>query len=139
MRAMNVTLPIRAYSILNERGHWSERAKVAKGQRATAHMLLRAANAPKGLPVHVRVVRIAPRALDGHDNLGASLKNCIDGIADYFGVTDNDERIRFECAQEKGKPKEYAVRIEITETQGRSPDAQAESSKPEIALLGGRT
>lgn len=136
---MNVTLPIHTVSTLNTREHFMTKAKRAKLNRHGAAWGLRAANVPKGLPVHVRVVRVAPRALDGHDNLGASLKACIDGVADYFGVADNDERIRFECAQEKGKPKEYAVRIEITET---SPDAQTESSKPEtegaVALLGGR-
>lgn len=61
--------------------------------------------------VDVTIVRIAPRAFDD-DNFIASCKALRDGIAESFGLTDNDPRITFWYEQAHGKPKEYAVRIE---------------------------
>jgi hypothetical protein len=60
----------------------------------------------------VRLTRIAPRQLDD-DNLRGSLKAARDGVADWLGVPDNDPRIRWDYAQEKGKPKTYAVRVDV--------------------------
>lgn len=34
-------------------------------------------------------------------------------IADWLGVNDNDKRITWKYEQERGKPKEYAARIEV--------------------------
>jgi hypothetical protein len=34
----------------------------------------------------VRVVRVAPRELDSHDNIAHALKACTDGVADFLGV-----------------------------------------------------
>jgi hypothetical protein len=112
---LTVTLPIRAASVANLREHWSKRASRAKMHRTTAWAELRAADKEPRLlgPVLVRLVRIAPRALDGHDNLRASLKATVDGVADWLGVPDNDPRVQWDYAQEKGKPKTYAVRIEV--------------------------
>ena len=35
-------------------------------------------------------------------------------IADRLGISDNDPRVEWRYAQERGKPKEYAARVEIT-------------------------
>ena len=61
--------------------------------------------------VDVTIVRIAPRLLDD-DNYVASCKALRDGIADAFKMRDNDPRITFWYEQRRGKPKEYAARIE---------------------------
>ena len=61
----------------------------------------------------VTITRVAPRPLDSHDNLRSSLKAVVDGISDWLGVKDNDERIEWAYAQERGAPKTYAVRIEV--------------------------
>ncbi len=110
-----VTLPIKAVSVLNEREHWAKKASRAKLHRTTAWAALRAADKEPRLlgPVKVRVTRIAPRPLDSHDNLAASVKNVVDGIADWLGVKDNDPRITWLYRQERGAPKTYAVRVEV--------------------------
>lgn len=70
-------------------------------------------------PAVVTMTRISPGTLDD-DNLRPALKSIRDGIADAFGVKDNDPRIEWRYAQERGKPKAYAVRIRI-ETKGNQP------------------
>jgi hypothetical protein len=71
------------------------------------------------LPAVVTMTRISAGTLDD-DNLQPALKAIRDGIADAFGVKDNDPRIEWQYAQERGKPRDYAVRIRI-ETKGNQP------------------
>lgn len=65
------------------------------------------------------MTRIAPRKLDD-DNLPVSMKWIRDEIANMLipgkalGQADSDHGIKWTYAQEKGKPKEYAVRIDVT-------------------------
>ena len=47
------------------------------------------------------------------DNLASSLKAVRDGVADAMGVDDGCSRIQWCYAQRKGKPREYAVLVEI--------------------------
>lgn len=110
-----VTLPIRAESVSNLREHWVKRAGRAKSHRMQAWAELRAADKEPRLlgPVTVTLTRIAPRPLDSHDNLRASLKAVVDGAADWLGVKDNDPRVSWAYAQERAAPKTYAVRIEV--------------------------
>lgn len=104
-----IHLPVRLVSVANLREHWRVRAIRAKGHRQAALMV------PKepGLPCTVLLTRIAPRQLDD-DNLRSAFKALRDGIADRLGVKDNDPRVRWEYAQERGRPKEYAARVTIT-------------------------
>lgn len=97
---------------LNAREHWRARASRTKRERQTAHWLLADEKCPV-LPVTVRLVRVSPRRFDD-DNLQGAFKAIRDGVADAFGIPDNDPRIRFQYDQERGEPNEYAVRIEIT-------------------------
>lgn len=112
---ITVTIPMRLVSVANMREHWATKATRAKSQRILAWAELKAADkAPRLLgPVIVTMTRIAPRSLDD-DNLRASLKAVRDGVADWLQVNDNDSRVRWEYGQERGKPKTYAVRIEVT-------------------------
>ena len=70
------------------------------------------------LPCIVKIVRIGPRPLDS-DNLQMSAKSVRDYIASLLipgkrvGRADDDTRIEWQYFQEKGKPKQYALRIEI--------------------------
>jgi hypothetical protein len=111
---LTVTLPIRAESVSNLREHWSKRASRAKLHRSTAYACLRSVDHGRlpTCPIVVKLTRVAPRQLDD-DNLRGSLKAARDGVADWLGVPDNDPRIRWDYAQEKGKPKTYAVRVEV--------------------------
>jgi len=74
------------------------------------------------LPATVRLTRVAPRMLD-IDNLWAGMKATIDTVADILipglkpGHADGDERLKFECCQKKGNPKEYSLEIEIFDSE----------------------
>ena len=112
---IRVQYPCRTVSALNVREHPMARARRVKRERTNAWLALRQVTAERyELPIVITVTRIAPRALDGHDNLGASLKPTIDGIADFLGVADNDPRVTFKTAQERGLPKFYGIRIEVS-------------------------
>lgn len=96
----------------NAREHWRARASRTRREREAAHWTLLDTKRPK-LPVVVRLIRIAPRALDD-DNLSGVFKAIRDGVADAYGIADNDKtKIRFEYEQERGAPHQYGVRIEV--------------------------
>ncbi len=108
-----VMLPIKAESPNRTSGeHWSARRKRAELHRSTALWQMRASGIEPALPVVVTMTRIGPREFD-RDNNVASLKNAIDGVADFFGVADNDKRIEWRYGQRRGAPKEYAVEVAI--------------------------
>jgi hypothetical protein len=77
-------------------------------------LLVRAARPaiPESGAVAITLTRIAPRVLDT-DNLASGLKAVRDGVADALGVNDGSSRLTWRYAQERGKPREYAVRVEI--------------------------
>ena len=104
------TIPIRTVSTLNLREHWRTRAKRAKEHRGISYAYAHWYKKELHLARMVRLVRVAPRKLDD-DNLAASAKSLVDGIADAAGL--NDREMRWEYAQERGRPREYAVRVEI--------------------------
>lgn len=60
----------------------------------------------------VTLTRIALRKLDD-DNLSRSFKAIRDQIADQMGINDGSDLFTWKYAQERGTPKQYAVRIEI--------------------------
>jgi hypothetical protein len=113
---MIVSIPLIAINPLNRRECWQARARRARLHRGDTWRALKAAKAPYALPCTVTVTRVSTRALDAHDGLPASLKGCVDGIADWLDVKDNDPRVQWVYAQAKGKPKEYAVLVEIVST-----------------------
>jgi hypothetical protein len=62
---------------------------------------------------YVMLTRVAPRKLD-FDNLTSSLKAARDEVAKQLGFSDdNDARLQFDYSQEKGAPKEYAVKVTL--------------------------
>lgn len=109
---MIIELPLRIESVANKREHWAAKAKRTKAHRQTAWALMAQKRRPK-LPCIVTLTRIAPRQLDD-DNLRSAFKAVRDGIADRLGVNDRDQRVVWIYAQERGKPKEYSARIEIS-------------------------
>jgi hypothetical protein len=116
---LSITAPIRLVSVTNLREHWAKKARRAADHRGLVRTLLANQGAWKhGFPVVVTITRIAPRALDG-DNAQAAAKNCRDGVADHLGVPDNDPRVTWLYAQERGGVGEYAVRIEIKQGGGQ--------------------
>jgi len=111
---IDVLLPVRTWSEANLRTHWGKRARRAKKQRQAARLLVRAARPalPVSGAIAITLTRIAPRVLDT-DNLASGLKAVRDGVADALRLDDGSSRLTWRYAQEKGKPREYAVRVEI--------------------------
>jgi hypothetical protein len=111
-----VFLPIRTVSEANRAGsqHWRVRHKRAKEQRGLAAMLARNTfgKAPS-LPLTITLTRIAPRELDD-DNLSSSQKHVRDGLADWLGVDDRSKQITWVYRQERGAPRTYGVRVEVS-------------------------
>lgn len=123
VRDAEITLGMRLHSPMNgSHGHWSVQANRRKRERRQAGLACGGllAEYRKGLAegylpgVDVTITRIAPRELDD-DNLRAGAKSVRDGITDALGLRDDrDRRLRWLYSQERGKPKQYAVRITVT-------------------------
>jgi hypothetical protein len=118
-RIVSWQLPIKAASEANSSEHWTKKAKRHGIQK---FLVKRAYHCDKPefiFPCTVTLTRIAPRTLDLHDNLRMSLKWVADAVSECLipgkaaGRADDDKRITWEYRQEKGKPREYAVKIEI--------------------------
>lgn len=105
-----VTLPLRLDSMLNLRLHHMSKHRKVKAQLEAVAWVV-----PLGLPVPCTVIltRIAPRELDG-DNLQGAFKAVRDSVAQRLGVDDKDGPVTWLYSQERGKPREYGVRISIT-------------------------
>jgi hypothetical protein len=116
-------LPIKTASEANSSEHWCKKAKRHKLQKRWIAAVFHREKPQLTLPCHVVLSRIAPRELDYHDNLPCSLKYIADSIAEQItgnyipGRADDSKEITWEYKQEKGKPKEYAVKIEIMQVE----------------------
>lgn len=113
--SITIELPLRIESVANRREHWAARAR-----RTKQHRIAALAVRPHPLPRVVTITRIAPRRLDD-DNLVGGAKALRDGIADRLGVDDADPRVMWRYAQERGRRKEYAVRIRIEPMSAATP------------------
>lgn len=115
---IEITLPIKTVNEANgSHGHWRVKASRRKQQRTmsfgmTSMRLPIPCNRDGILPAVVTMSRMSAGTLDD-DNLRVSLKAIRDGIADAFGIADNDTRISWQYAQEKCKRGTYGVRITI--------------------------
>jgi hypothetical protein len=97
---------------LNRREHWSKRH-----ERNTEHQArVRWALGPQGdslLPCIVTLTRISPRTMDDDGNV-AAFKWVRDEVARWLGADDSPRSGIVWCyKQQRGEPKQYAVRIEI--------------------------
>ena len=104
-----------------DRRHWAARARATRAWRTTAFLV----GASEGLAalelgggIVIRMVRVRSRGPEADDdNATASFKPVRDGLADaIFGAGkgpthDNDPRIRWEVAQERGA--RAGVRVDI--------------------------
>lgn len=89
------------------------RTRRVKAARQGVHWALKQIAKP-AFPCVVLMTRIAPstNGLDAHDNLPGSLKPCVDGVADWLGVRDDDKRVEWRYGQERGT--DYAVRVTVS-------------------------
>jgi hypothetical protein len=94
---------------LNSRQKWEAVSFPARRARASVSSHLTAFRFPKDLPCTIRMTRYGPRLMDEGCGNNAALKPVRDGTADYFGVKDNDPRIKWEYAQQVAPA--YGVRV----------------------------
>jgi len=119
----SLRIPIKTVSEANSSEHWTKKHKRHKAQKLAVGLYFRGdvskAVLQAGLPLHIVITRIAPRELDEGDNLPMSVKPIRDYLAALIkpglqiGRADGTSDFAFDVTQEKGKPKEYAVRIEF--------------------------
>lgn len=98
-------------SLANVRMHWAKRAKLMRSHRMLGALMANTLHW-RGERAVVRLTRIAPRELDS-DNLVSSFKGFRDGVAQAFGIDDRNPIITWTYAQERGAPKQCAVRITL--------------------------
>lgn len=110
--SVTIDLPLRLGRGLNDRKHWAPRSKQAKAERQCAHLLVKHRYDKPPLPVVVTLVRLSAGTLDD-DNLQGAFKAVRDGVADAYGIPDNDPRLRFQYAQERAKRGTAGVRVVI--------------------------
>lgn len=121
MKILSFTIPIRTVSEANSSEHWVKKHKRHWQQKLLIKSAFIKEKIDVSLPCKITVVRIAPRALDKHDNLRTSLKYIVDAISENItgikkaGRADDIEGFEWEYDQRKGKAKEYAVEITIEE------------------------
>ena len=120
LEKVEIEIPIRTVSEANVSEHWTKKHKRKKQQRKICTFYLKSTSRISEkvkLPCCITLTRIAPRSLDIGDNLPMSFKHLRDVIAEILtgdirpGLADSDDRLTWEYKQEKGKPKQYAVRI----------------------------
>ena len=118
---IEITLPIKIKSELNIREHWSVRHKRHKKLHKLIWLSFLPHKASISLPCVITLTRVAMRALDD-DNLIGAFKTIRDYVADQIipglkmGRADGDPRITWKYEQRKGLPKEYACCILIEDT-----------------------
>jgi hypothetical protein len=109
---------LKTVSESNSSEHWSKKAKRHKNQKKAIWFELLTKKSGIQLPCIIKLSRVAPRLLDD-DNLVSSFKWIRDAIAEEItgiqiaGRADDTPMIKWQYAQEKGLPKEYAIKIEI--------------------------
>lgn len=119
-RIETMTVRLEHFSTVSEsnaRGHWMIKHRRAREQRVTVFRWI-LATTPVGfwqLPMHITLVRIAPRLLDD-DNLCGALKAVRDGIADVFAGEygageDRHPDLTWAYQQRRGTTREYGVEI----------------------------
>jgi hypothetical protein len=111
-----IHIEMKIVSELNVKEHWAKRHRRHKTQNLKIWQAMRTIN-PQ-LPCKVNLIRVAPRALD-YDNLVGAMKSIRDCVADQLipglapGRADNFAGLSWEYAQKKDKPKYYGLSIEF--------------------------
>jgi hypothetical protein len=124
-----VSMFMKLESAANLRLHWAKKMRENQRLREAGYVLsLSAIRDDSGTvcagwnenPLTITLTRVGPRRLDD-DNLQTAFKPFRDGVADaLFGANqksdDSDPRFTWKYAQRKGRPREYAVEIEISDS-----------------------
>jgi hypothetical protein len=109
---------------MNRRDHWTVRRSRFDRQAAAVFACWPRKNGSVVVPMMpcvVTLTRIGPRELDS-DNLAGGFKAVRDQVAICLGVDDGDERVRWVYRQERGRPREYAIRVRVENAGSPSED-----------------
>lgn len=110
-------LPLRLVSEANARdGHFAKAERTKRTRFGVSFAVLagiRDGKFPAALPVRVKIIRMGPKLLDGHDNLPRSAKAAVDAVADAYGKPDHDPGYEWIIEQEQSPANCYGVRITI--------------------------
>lgn len=110
---------LRTASESNSNEHHMVKAKRHKKQKDQVKKIMMVQRPKLQPPCKVTMTRIAPREMDGHDNLATSLKYITDAVAEYLvpgkavGRADDCKAIQWQYKQKKGAVREYGVLVEI--------------------------
>jgi len=102
---VEIMLPVKTVSELNCSEHWTKKHKRHKIQQRSVAMILKPIKDSITIPCNIHLIRYAPRKLDKHDNLPASMKYILDACCAIItgdfrpGRADDDERISFSYDQ----------------------------------------
>jgi len=117
--SQNYYIPLRIESEGNKCEHWTKkhirRKNIAQAIKYVLHNLTILP------PCTVILTRVAPRFLDEEDNLRSALKWPKDCVAEKLipglapGRADGSKDIKWKFQQEKGKVREYGLKIEVME------------------------
>lgn len=119
-----INIPLERNLVVSESNRMGEHWSIRNNRHIQQKFKIRVALSfdaphPFPLPCKIKLIRIAPRELDKDDNLRTAFKCIKDTIADWAipglapGRADGDKRFQWDYSQEKGKVREYAVRVEI--------------------------
>lgn len=113
-----IEIPLRLVSESNRGGeHWTKKSYRHTLQKSIVGMMMKQCDIKP--PCIITLTRIAPRMLDGHDNLASSFKWVTDAIAASLtgdlrpGRADGHPGLFFAYNQEKRGVREYAIKIRI--------------------------
>lgn len=113
-----IHLPLIAESEANNFEHWTKKHKRHILQKRTVAIALNSVRNHLTLPIHIKLVRLAPRKLDKWDNLPMSVKYILDAccaiVTQDFrpGRADDDPRISVSYDQITSK--EYGVIVSFS-------------------------
>lgn len=119
MLLISFTAPIELVSEANLCEHWVKSHKRHKRQKKLVAYYMSQLMLYRDIPLTVKLIRISPRKLDKDENLPMAFKWVKDAIADILipgkaaGRADDSSLYKWKFAQEKGKVKEKAIRVEI--------------------------
>lgn len=123
IHGLQLWVPIRVHSPNHPTGrrharHWGPQHRQTRQQRNAVRVAWERSDPHHRLvlplPAAVKLVRVAPRELDGHDNLRAAFKHVVDEITALLGLSnDRDARVIWNYTQERGGVREYGIRIVV--------------------------
>lgn len=117
---ITVTVPTKTVSEINCHDGWATRFRRGRAQREEAAERVRGAIrrvrkcVRPTLPLTITATRITPRGPLGNASLVESLRAVCDGVCEGLGIDSGAEGLTIEHLQERGPPRAWSVRVEIS-------------------------